>query len=234
MRPSASAASIIATPIRSLTLPAGLYASSFPISSASQSGATRVSLTIGVLPTRSARLSGIAFVGGETLIRRRGYRAGAALSRAALLAERDEGHADDRRLVRLGAHAERDPAAAHGALRGLHERDLEDLVRAVVDLRVRELGLDLSDRRADPHAARPCATPDGDVVHPARARQRVVDAALQRRQQSRRARVLGELAAWADLPDLAAGAQIGMPVAQVDAVDADRRDLRNRGPAGGR
>src|SRR5687768_7900860 len=75
IRPSASAASIIATPIRSLTLPAGLCDSSFPISSAPQSGATRVSRTIGVLPTRSARLSGITLVGGETLMRRRGYRA---------------------------------------------------------------------------------------------------------------------------------------------------------------
>ena len=69
MRPSASAASIMATPIRSLTLPPGLCDSSFPITSAPQSGATRPSLTIGVLPTRSARLSGIALVGGETLIR---------------------------------------------------------------------------------------------------------------------------------------------------------------------
>ena len=67
IRPSASAASIIATPILSLTLPAGLYASSFAISSAPQSGATRVSLTIGVFPIRSARLSVIARVGGETL-----------------------------------------------------------------------------------------------------------------------------------------------------------------------
>src|SRR5688572_25311630 len=67
--PSASAASIMATPIRSLTLPAGLCDSSFPISSAPQLGATRVSRTIGVLPTRSARLSGIARVGGETLMR---------------------------------------------------------------------------------------------------------------------------------------------------------------------
>ena len=71
IRPSASAASIIATPMRSLTLPPGLYASSFAISSAPQSGARRVSRTIGVPPTRSARLSGIMRVGGETLIRRR-------------------------------------------------------------------------------------------------------------------------------------------------------------------
>src|SRR4029079_16118510 len=73
MRPSASAASIIATPILSLTLPPGLCASSLPISSAPKSGATRPSLTSGVLPIRSARLSGMARVGGETLIRRRGY-----------------------------------------------------------------------------------------------------------------------------------------------------------------
>src|SRR5688572_1750918 len=66
--PSASAASIMAKPILSLTLPAGLYASSFPISSAPQLGATRVRRTIGVLPTRAAKLSGIARVGGETLI----------------------------------------------------------------------------------------------------------------------------------------------------------------------
>src|SRR3954471_12887012 len=59
MIPSASAASIIATPIRSLTLPAGLYASSLPISSAPQSGARRVRRTIGVPPTRSARFDGM-------------------------------------------------------------------------------------------------------------------------------------------------------------------------------
>ena len=68
MRPSASAASIIATPILSFTLPAGLYASSLAITSAPQFGATRVSRTIGVFPIRSARLSVIARVGGETLI----------------------------------------------------------------------------------------------------------------------------------------------------------------------
>src|ERR1700712_5000905 len=39
IRPSASAASIIATPILSFTLPAGLCDSSLPISSAPQSGA---------------------------------------------------------------------------------------------------------------------------------------------------------------------------------------------------
>src|SRR4051794_30022103 len=66
IRPSASAASIIATPILSLTLPAGLYASSLPTISAPESGATRVRRAIGVLPTRSARLSGIARAGGDT------------------------------------------------------------------------------------------------------------------------------------------------------------------------
>src|SRR4051812_26346555 len=58
--PAASAASIIDTPILSFTLPAGLCDSSLPISSAPQSGATRVKRTIGVPPTSSARFSGMA------------------------------------------------------------------------------------------------------------------------------------------------------------------------------
>src|SRR3954454_16742000 len=58
--PAASAASIIETPILSFTLPAGLCDSSLPISSAWQSGATRVKRTMGVSPTSSARFSGIA------------------------------------------------------------------------------------------------------------------------------------------------------------------------------
>src|SRR3954453_23142288 len=58
--PAASAASIIDTPILSFTLPAGLCDSSLPISSAPQSGATRVKRTIGVSPTSSARFLGTA------------------------------------------------------------------------------------------------------------------------------------------------------------------------------
>src|SRR3954468_10463811 len=54
----------MATPILSFTLPAGLYASSLPISSAPQSGATRVKRTSGVPPTRSARLAGMALASG--------------------------------------------------------------------------------------------------------------------------------------------------------------------------
>src|SRR4051794_27360128 len=57
MRPSRSAASIIATPMRSLTLPPGLNDSSLPNSSI-PSGASRRSSTIGVRPTCSAMLSG--------------------------------------------------------------------------------------------------------------------------------------------------------------------------------
>ena len=49
MIPSASAASIIAMPIRSLTDPPGLSISSLANSS-TPSGAVRVSCTIGVLP----------------------------------------------------------------------------------------------------------------------------------------------------------------------------------------
>src|SRR2546422_964326 len=60
IRPSASDASIMATPILSLTEPAGLYASSFPITSVSRSPVRRLNCTIGVRPTRSARFAGIA------------------------------------------------------------------------------------------------------------------------------------------------------------------------------
>src|SRR4051794_14464159 len=58
IRPSASAAWIIATPIRSLTDPPGLNISSLPNTS-TPSGASRVSRTIGVRPTWSAMLIGI-------------------------------------------------------------------------------------------------------------------------------------------------------------------------------
>ena len=52
IRPSASAASIIATPMRSLTEPPGLYISSLATTSPCASGpGRRVSLTIGVRPT---------------------------------------------------------------------------------------------------------------------------------------------------------------------------------------
>src|SRR5262249_39588367 len=59
IRPSASAASIIATPIRSLTEPPGLKASSLPITSASRPSPSRANRSIGVLPTSSDRLAGI-------------------------------------------------------------------------------------------------------------------------------------------------------------------------------
>src|SRR5919108_4006528 len=197
MRPSASAASSIATPIRSLTLPAGLCDSSFPISSASQSGTTRVSRTIGVLPIRSARLSGIALVGGETLIPPPRVPA-----RCALLAERDEGHADDRRLVRLGAHAEDDAVAGGRALRRLHEGELEGLIVPVVDPGAGELRLDLRDRRADAHPARLRAAADADAVNLPRVRERVLDGALERGKQVCRPGVRGELTALLELADL--------------------------------
>ena len=52
MRPSRSAASIMATPMRSFTEPPGLKASSLANSSTSVSaGSIRVSCTIGVRPT---------------------------------------------------------------------------------------------------------------------------------------------------------------------------------------
>ena len=54
--PSRSAASIIATPIRSLTLPPGLNTSSLANSSTSCPRVIRSSTTTGVRPTRSATL----------------------------------------------------------------------------------------------------------------------------------------------------------------------------------
>src|SRR3982751_4261830 len=64
IRPSASAASIIATPMRSLTDPPGLDISSFAYSS-TPSGTTRVRRTIGVRPTCSAMLIGIPAITGS-------------------------------------------------------------------------------------------------------------------------------------------------------------------------
>src|SRR5688572_13269402 len=62
IRPSASAASIIATPMRSLTEPPGLNISSFAKIAAGASGRSRVSCTMGVRPTQSAMLIGIAAI----------------------------------------------------------------------------------------------------------------------------------------------------------------------------
>src|SRR3954464_4639165 len=62
IRPSASAASIIATPMRSLTEPPGLSISSLANSDPGASGASRVSCTIGVRPTQSAMLIGIGAI----------------------------------------------------------------------------------------------------------------------------------------------------------------------------
>jgi len=74
IRPSRSAASIIATPIRSLTEPPGLYISSLATSSAPQSGASRVRVTMGVSPTVSARLAvGAVIAPNRTGGRARGH-----------------------------------------------------------------------------------------------------------------------------------------------------------------
>src|ERR1700730_5628405 len=67
IRPSRSAASIIATPIRSLTLPPGLNDSSLANSCAPPSGASRLSSTIGVLPTWAAMLVGIGDIPSPTV-----------------------------------------------------------------------------------------------------------------------------------------------------------------------
>ncbi len=63
IRPSASAASIIATPIRSLIEPPGLNHSSLATSSASRPDPTRRSATIGVSPTTPEASAAIRSVG---------------------------------------------------------------------------------------------------------------------------------------------------------------------------
>ena len=68
IRPSASAASIIATPMRSLTEPPGLNISSLANSAPGASGGSRVSCTIGVRPTQSAMLIGIGAIPAHRLM----------------------------------------------------------------------------------------------------------------------------------------------------------------------
>ncbi len=63
IRPSASAASIIATPIRSLTEPPGLNHSSLPTISAPRPSPIRPSLTIGVSPTTAEASAAMRRVG---------------------------------------------------------------------------------------------------------------------------------------------------------------------------
>src|SRR5437763_5471511 len=119
IRPSASAASIIDTPMRSLTLPPGLNASSFANSSTSSSSVTRVSRTIGVRPTCSAMLVGISAI-----------RAGGTL--------RDR--APGRRLPNAGARARPSAAGRQGG-RGGCGRLLtlaQDLGLLRLELRVRQ------------------------------------------------------------------------------------------------
>src|SRR5271166_3420543 len=71
--PSASAASIMATPMRSLTLPPGLNASSFayistPLAPAAVPSSIRGSPTNGVSPTSSAMLIGIRAMEATTIV----------------------------------------------------------------------------------------------------------------------------------------------------------------------
>src|SRR3954447_21852011 len=63
IRPSASAASIIATPMRSLTDPPGLNISSFPNTRPAGSPNIRLSWTMGVRPPCSAMLTGMRPMG---------------------------------------------------------------------------------------------------------------------------------------------------------------------------
>src|SRR5437588_8548956 len=86
IRPSRSAASIIDTPIRSLTLPPGLKASSLANSSTSRSPAIRLSASIGVRPTSSEISIGIRGNSSGNPTESRG-RDGARARRAARLGQ---------------------------------------------------------------------------------------------------------------------------------------------------
>src|ERR1700722_6746100 len=97
IRPSRSAASIIATPMRSLTLPPGLAASSLPYSSTC--GASRLSRTSRVSPTHCVMSAAI----GTTF----------SGDRAARLRHRDHlrvGEIVEQRVVDPVEHAVIDPA----------------------------------------------------------------------------------------------------------------------------
>src|SRR5215208_2180774 len=142
-------------------------------------------------------------------------------TRLGLLAEPDARDADDRRLVRLRADAEHDPAATLGPLWRRDERELEDLIGAVIDLGVRELRLDRRDRGPDADATGLRSPGDRDGGDPARVRERVGHAALERSARRRRACVrTTELTARADRTDLAARAEVGVRVTEMDAVHA--------------
>src|SRR3954471_12435732 len=102
--------------------------------------------------------------------------------------------------MRLGADAERHLPAT--VLRDADERDPDGVVDRVADLRLRELRLDLLDRRADPHPARLRPALDLDVGDLARRLRREVHRAEQRLLQPGRAGVrAAELAARGDLLD---------------------------------
>src|SRR5215213_5160578 len=162
IRPSASAASIIATPMRSLTEPPGLNISSFANSSA-PSGAIRVSWTIGVRPTWSAMLIGIPG------IRCSGYRGLPAEGRGERLGEGLlllAAGAEDQRLV-----LELEPPVAHGAARLEPVGDLDRRGRERQPAAAR--GLEPTDaRRHGPHEVERVAVQQADPPPPVGVDQR--------------------------------------------------------------
>src|SRR3954447_16298269 len=100
IRPSRSAASTIATPIRSLTDPPGLNISSLPKIAPPPDGVMRVSWTIGVRPTCSAMLIGIRAIEARRSLGDDGMEAGLLGLFARLALDRDGlGGADGVALV---------------------------------------------------------------------------------------------------------------------------------------
>src|SRR5262249_38158615 len=112
IRPSRSAASIIAKPIRSLTLPAGFWLSSFATSSGLQPFDTRLSRTSGVLPMSSVASRAI-FIPSST--RSRSITRPRGLSVARPAARADE-LLDEHARIASGRENEAEPQHAVGVV----------------------------------------------------------------------------------------------------------------------
>src|SRR4051794_37880052 len=157
MRPSRSAASTIAMPIRSLTEPPGLYISSLANSCAPASGARRLSWTIGVRPTCAAMLIGIADIGRSSL------------PAAVVRPRRGRGRA--RRSGDQGAEAGLRGLLAGLALDGHGLRRAHEVARVRGDL----LGLSAQPVRAVEHGAAAGARVDDEAGDPLALLQRIQD-----------------------------------------------------------
>ncbi|MGZ5337964.1 MAG: hypothetical protein ACXWDT_07985, partial [Solirubrobacterales bacterium] len=144
-----------------------------------------------------------------------------------LLAEGDEGDADQADLFGAQVYGELNSPTA--ALRNLDERNPEDLLRLVVDDGARVGSLDVGDCRADADSTSASATPNENGGHLSRVLEREVDAALQRRQQTRGAGARpAQLTTLLNPPDELPPVKFAVARAQSHATDALRGYLRDR------